>query len=248
MVMTAKEIVTEALPIQCLEAVFLGAYLTAGIQELDRFPLSFKSVAGTSVHRHIVLVVRHQNKWGAIGLSRSDRLMYKELKYSTLSDLLMEFQKSFQTVFHQLNKIYLGFPFSHDIHSSEKIEWRILNLPLVNVKWKEVAAQMDTFTREATTLYAHKRARGNLPDNFMKRYPLHQPCDEEDKGKSVVKKLPFDNNQDRRPSFSTISPPLTERMEQNDPKENQMNTKPIFPVTMTPSRLVFKRVSHSTPL
>lgn len=125
-VSTAKDIVNEVLPIQCLEAVFLSAYLTANAPELERFPISFKTVAGGTVHRHIVLAVRHQHtKWGALGLSRSDKLMFKELKYATLSELVQDFCREFALLFHTVLKVYVGFPFSHDIHSSEKVEWRV---------------------------------------------------------------------------------------------------------------------------
>lgn len=117
----------EVLPIQCLEAVFVAGYLTAGLQDLDRFPISFRSVAGTSTHRHIILAVRHQqNKWGALGLSRSDKLMYKDLKFHSLSELVQDFCREFENLCHSVVKVYVGFPFSHDIHSSEKVEWRVL--------------------------------------------------------------------------------------------------------------------------
>jgi hypothetical protein len=119
----------EVLPIQCLEAVFLGAYLTAGLPEIDRFPVSFKSMTGDTVHRHIVLAVRHQHalqtKWGSLGLSRVDGLMYKELKFPSLSALIQDYCNEFARVYHSVVKVYVGFPFSHDIHSSEKVEWRV---------------------------------------------------------------------------------------------------------------------------
>ncbi|KAF1320187.1 hypothetical protein FI667_g12655, partial [Globisporangium splendens] len=125
-VSTAKDILNKILPIQCLEAVFLASYLTANAPDLKRFPISFKSIAGTNVHRHIVLVVRYQhNKWGALGLSRSDKLMYKELKYASLSELIQDFCHEFELLYHRVLKVYVGFPFSHDIHSSEKVEWRV---------------------------------------------------------------------------------------------------------------------------
>jgi len=40
---TAREITRLSLPIKCVEAVFLAAYLTQGQRELERVPLSFKS-------------------------------------------------------------------------------------------------------------------------------------------------------------------------------------------------------------
>lgn len=40
---TGREITRQALPIKCVEAVFVGAYLTQGLKELERVPLSFRS-------------------------------------------------------------------------------------------------------------------------------------------------------------------------------------------------------------
>ncbi|RHY78229.1 hypothetical protein DYB30_009671 [Aphanomyces astaci] len=66
---TAKDIIHDALPIQCLEAVFLAAYLTAGGPEyegatfnhqIDRIPISFKTSSGGTTFRHIVLAIKHQ--------------------------------------------------------------------------------------------------------------------------------------------------------------------------------------------
>jgi len=126
---TAKEILKEGLPIQCLEAVFLAAYLTAGLPNLDRFPISFKTTAGSSTHRHIVLGVRHhQQKWGAMGLSRCDKLRNKEVKFDSLSDLVLDYCREFQNVFHKVVKVNVGFPLTHDIHSSERVEWRVSSI------------------------------------------------------------------------------------------------------------------------
>ena len=66
--LTAKDIIREALPIQCVEVVFLACYLTAEMKEVERFPLSFKSNMGGRMFRHIVLAVEHQGKWGALGI------------------------------------------------------------------------------------------------------------------------------------------------------------------------------------
>ncbi|RHY34289.1 hypothetical protein DYB32_001045 [Aphanomyces invadans] len=66
---TAKDIIHDALPIQCLEAVFVAAYLTAGGPEyegatfnhqIDRIPISFKTLAGGTIFRHIVLAIKYQ--------------------------------------------------------------------------------------------------------------------------------------------------------------------------------------------
>ena len=46
--------------------------------------------------RHIVLAIYYNGRFGALGLSRRDTLMYKELKHETLYDLLKEFVKSYK--------------------------------------------------------------------------------------------------------------------------------------------------------
>ena len=48
---TAREILRDGLPIKCIEAVFLGMYLTCGWEELERIPVGFKSRAGGQVYR-----------------------------------------------------------------------------------------------------------------------------------------------------------------------------------------------------
>ena len=48
---TARDVLREALPIKCIEAVFLGAFLTAGWEELQRFPVGFKSSVGKDTYR-----------------------------------------------------------------------------------------------------------------------------------------------------------------------------------------------------
>ncbi|GIL84617.1 hypothetical protein Vretifemale_13299, partial [Volvox reticuliferus] len=84
---TARETLRVALPIKCLEAVFLGALMTAGWQDLDRLPLAFKSTVQGQTYRHIVLAVFHapSRTWGALGLSRRPELMDKDLVYDSLA-------------------------------------------------------------------------------------------------------------------------------------------------------------------
>ena len=67
---TAREITRQALPIKCVEAVFLATYLTQGLRELERVPVSFKSQVDGNTYKHIILAVKHNSKWGAVGLSR----------------------------------------------------------------------------------------------------------------------------------------------------------------------------------
>ena len=46
---TAKKILRDCLPIKCLEAVFLGMYLTNKMDDIERIPVSFKSKFGGKV-------------------------------------------------------------------------------------------------------------------------------------------------------------------------------------------------------
>lgn len=48
---TARDILREGLPIKCIEAVFLGLYLTCGWEDLQRVPVGFKSRVDGQVYR-----------------------------------------------------------------------------------------------------------------------------------------------------------------------------------------------------
>ncbi len=90
---TAKEIIQEALPIKCIEAVFLACYLTIDMKDVERVPVSFKSEVEGHVFRHIVLAIRYQGKWGALGLSRKSTLMHKPCKFESFSDLMLDYKQ-----------------------------------------------------------------------------------------------------------------------------------------------------------
>jgi len=91
---TARDVTRQALPIKCVEAVFLGTYLTQGLRDLERVPVSFKSQVDGQTYKHIVLALKHSSKWGSIGLSRRRELYFKELVYDSLADLVLEFKRS----------------------------------------------------------------------------------------------------------------------------------------------------------
>ena len=56
-------------------------YLTLDTPALDRFPISFKTTFNGNTYRHVVLGVYSLGKYGALGMSRRDDLMYKPLVY-----------------------------------------------------------------------------------------------------------------------------------------------------------------------
>eukprot|EP00201_Polytomella_parva_P018054 CAMPEP_0175068984 /NCGR_PEP_ID=MMETSP0052_2-20121109/17960_1 /TAXON_ID=51329 ORGANISM="Polytomella parva, Strain SAG 63-3" /NCGR_SAMPLE_ID=MMETSP0052_2 /ASSEMBLY_ACC=CAM_ASM_000194 /LENGTH=460 /DNA_ID=CAMNT_0016336043 /DNA_START=177 /DNA_END=1556 /DNA_ORIENTATION=+ len=164
---TARELLATALPIKCIEAVFLGAYLTAGWLDLDRIPIGFKSRShqDQEVHRHIVLVVRHfpSGKYGALGISRRKELMDKELKFESLRDILTNYRESYDMWGHKLLKVYVGLPLDHDLLYNGMAIWRYLHLNAAKHKWSKCCNQLDLFEDHARRLAAKVKLQGILP-------------------------------------------------------------------------------------
>lgn len=61
------------------------SFLTNGMLGVERFPISFKSVFNGNVHRHVVLGIYYSGRWGTIGMSRREELMYKPLIFKVQS-------------------------------------------------------------------------------------------------------------------------------------------------------------------
>ena len=137
--------------------------------QLTRFPVSFKSSVDGHVYRHIVLAVVHNGKWGTLGISRRDSLMYKELVFDSLADIVLDFKKSYEHCCHELLKVYMGLPFSHDTHANGPIKWRALRLNLETSPWKENAQALNRFAREGPSLTEYLQRSGDLPEEFQKR-------------------------------------------------------------------------------
>ncbi|GLI59171.1 hypothetical protein VaNZ11_000991 [Volvox africanus] len=163
---TAREALRVALPIKCLEAVFLGALMTAGWQDLDRLPLAFKSTVQGQTYRHIVLAVFHapSRTWGALGLSRRPELMDKNLEYESLADLVSEYKSSYERWWHTLARVYVGLPLEHDTYYAGPVCWRYLTLSLTGRKsWMAHRVALDKFAGQARRLAAKFRALGGKP-------------------------------------------------------------------------------------
>jgi hypothetical protein len=163
---TAKELIRESLPIQCVEAVFIALYLTHDMHDvLTTYPLSFKSQVNGQVYRHIVLAVTTGNKqWGALGISRCDTLQYKPLTYSSLAALVSDYKASYEDVCHELQKVYVGLPFGKDAHSSSApVKWRALTLSMKS-SWAEVAEALNELAKSGRGALEVYRRSGKLPD------------------------------------------------------------------------------------
>lgn len=170
----AKQIINAALPIQCVEAVFLGTFLSSTLKRVDRIPLSFKSKFKDGVHRHIVLAVRLQeegNKWGCLGISRRKNLMYKSVKYDNLSALIKDFEKSYEEVFHKLLTVYIGLPLPHDVFSDQPIKWRANKVKIYKNDPSVVTDKIESFVQNMEKMNDHFKRDGVLPtsNEIMKK-------------------------------------------------------------------------------
>ncbi|XP_032355688.1 tubulinyl-Tyr carboxypeptidase 1 [Etheostoma spectabile] len=144
----AKEMTREALPIKCLEAVILGIYLTNNMPGVERFPLSFQSQFSGNNFHHIVLGVHIGGRFGALGISRREDLMFKPLEFRTLMDLVQEFEGAYRGYWHTLRKVRIGQYVSHDPHSVEQIEWKHSILDVDKLTKEELRKELERHTRD----------------------------------------------------------------------------------------------------
>lgn len=164
---TARSILSDCLPIKCIEAVFVALYLTSSMEDLDRIPISFKSCAGGTVYRHIVLAVRHGSRFGCLGISRKSTLSYKPLRFKSFSGLLAEFKRCYEALSHQLLSIKVGLPVPHDVLSHERICWRHSHVKVTRDETLQDTARADALNKLAQNW--HKiletwRVSGNWSD------------------------------------------------------------------------------------
>nr|XP_054386843.1 tubulinyl-Tyr carboxypeptidase 1 isoform X1 [Pongo abelii] len=111
-------------PLQGRAVHFSSLYLTNSMPTLERFPISFKTYFSGNYFRHIVLGVNFSGRYGALGMSRREDLMYKPPAFRTLSELVLDFEAAYGRCWHVLKKVKLGQSVSHDPHSVEQIEWK----------------------------------------------------------------------------------------------------------------------------
>ena len=101
-------------------------------------------------------------KWGAIGLSRKNTLMYKPLKFETLGNLLTDYKNAYEECFHTLYYVYLGLPFGRDMYSQDEIQWRVLKLN-VTVGWPAIVSNANKFENDSIALFNTYVSSGKLP-------------------------------------------------------------------------------------
>jgi len=93
--------------------------------------------------------VRMCTRFGAIGLSRRESLMYKELRYPSLASVLEDYKQSYQAWWHSLDKIRVGLAVSHDTFSTRPVCWRYFLYKVSKTSWEKVQQKINTHTMVA---------------------------------------------------------------------------------------------------
>jgi hypothetical protein len=157
---------TEALPIKCLEAFLIGVYLTTGITGLERFNISFKTRFNSITYRHIVLGVKYNQTYGALGLSRRTDLAYKPLNgtYDRLSTLIEDYLHAYKNYGHTVLRIKIGLPIIHDLKSFLTINFKAIVILPNKTDKIEYERQLDKIVHvwRQTNMYMPCRSNGSL--------------------------------------------------------------------------------------
>lgn len=172
----AKLIIKTKLPIKCLEAVVLGAYLTRELTELLRVPLRFKTKVERNTYWHIVLALKHGNKFGAMGLSRRSTLDYRELKYDSLSDLILSYKAAYEEVGHKIKKMTVGLPMARE-KTNEKVHWHFLAISVYKkVDWDAAMTTVNSYMKNILVLEESVRRTNSckeIPGTEFQEGQLH---------------------------------------------------------------------------
>jgi hypothetical protein len=119
----AKQILREALPMKCLEAVAVSLYLTRDLP-IVRLPLRFQTAVDSHTFWHIVCAVQlPDGKFGALGISRRPTLDFRDMTYNSLSQLTLSYIEEYSKVGHTVCKITVGLPFGTKEFSQETVYW-----------------------------------------------------------------------------------------------------------------------------
>ncbi len=167
----AMRMVQDSLPIKCLEAAILAIYLTKDMENITRVPLRFATVVGQDAHVywHIVLAIRHDGKWGSLGLSRRQELMYKPLVYDSLFALASEFKASYKRIGHRVVKATVGLPIVTEEkknakrNSNDKLYYHFLVIPVSKIRypWEGVESLLAKFTKQMYRIRANLQLNGS---------------------------------------------------------------------------------------
>lgn len=148
----------------------MASYLTNSMPTLERFPISFKSYFSGNYFRHIVLGVNFGGRYGALGMSRREDLMYKPPAFRTLSDLVLDYEAAYGRCWHVLKKVKLGQCVSHDPHSVEQIEWKHSVLDVDRLGREDLRKELERHARDMRLKVSV--GNGALPRDGVEGLPL----------------------------------------------------------------------------
>ena len=137
-----------------------ASYLTNSMPTLERFPISFKTYFSGNYFRHIVLGVNFGGRYGALGMSRREDLMYKPPAFRTLSELVLDYEAAYGRCWHVLKKVKLGQCVSHDPHSVEQIEWKHSVLDVERLGREDFRKELERHARDMRLKVRARRPAG----------------------------------------------------------------------------------------
>lgn len=143
-------VLLQAFPLPCI-----FSYLTNSMPGVERFPISFQSQFSGNHFHHIVLGVHSGGRFGALGISRREDLMFKPLELRTLMDLVQDFEGAYRGYWHTLRKVRIGQYVSHDPHSVEQIEWKHSILDVEKLTKEELRKELERHTRDMRLKVQH---------------------------------------------------------------------------------------------
>ena len=122
----------------------------------------------------MVLGIRDNMHWGAIGISRLSNLMYKSLSFTSLAELIEEFLKSYKNYYHDVIEIALGLPFTHDEVSETPLVWKLIKIKLDESNsahtWKDYTRALNQYSKDSSIIFEHYAQRGDFPSWFTDCY------------------------------------------------------------------------------
>ena len=109
-----------------------------------------------------------------MGISRLSKLMYKQLKFGTLYDLISEFVLSYESYFHSVAGVDLGLPFSHDCLSETPLQWKFMKLTITAhgkiKRWTQYNDVFLQYSRDCLFIFDYYEKTGTIPKWCTKEY------------------------------------------------------------------------------
>ena len=111
----------------------------------------------------LVVFDRVSSKFGALGISRRESLMFKDLKFETLSDLVRDFIERYSDLGHTVMRISFSLPVEHDIHSNASVGWNVCVLGQKLIEMNSFDVVLSDYVRAIPSLMRKFRSSGSVP-------------------------------------------------------------------------------------